>query len=100
MKDNEKPTIGPLQIEGGFEMEQEIDYGLLGERVERFIEACVPNWLIRLIVGSKETCNCNLRKELLNNWHLDYRDYKASVKQNKIDNYQIAREKLDGLKKK
>lgn len=83
-----------------FNMEQpEIDYTLLGQRVEDFINACVPDFIIRLMVGSKETCNCNLRKDLLNNWHLDWREYRQAVKDKK-DNYQLAKEKLDGLKNK
>lgn len=80
----------------------EIDYTLLGQRVEDFINAVVPDWFIKWF--KKDGCNCNLRKELLNNWHLDYRDYKESVRQNKIDqenlrqtNYDTAINKLDSL---
>ena len=95
-KDTERPTVGRISIEGGFDMEQEIDYTLLGQRLEDFINAVVPDWFITWF--KKDGCNCDLRKELLNNWHLDYREYKQAVKANKKDNYQIAKAKLDRLK--
>ena len=79
-----------------FNMEQpEIDYTLLGQRVEDFINAVVPTWFITWF--KKDGCNCEKRKEWLNNLHLDYREWKITRAQN---NFKIAKNKLDGLMKK
>ena len=75
------------------ELEQPpIDYTLLGQRVEDFINAVVPTWFINW--WKKGGCGCEKRKEWLNNKNLDYREWRISRAET---NYKIAKDKLDRL---
>ncbi len=72
------------------------DYTLLGYRVEQFINAVVPNWILWFFKSKKnDACGCNKRREWLNNLHLDWRDKKLDKAES---NYNIARHKLNELK--
>lgn len=91
-----------IHNDNDFQVEYETDYTLWGEQLERIINATVPDWFIRWF--KKDGCNCNLRKDLLNNWNLDYREYKQAVRDNEIEqeylrqtNYDTAINKLDSL---
>lgn len=63
-----------MEIETPEELE---DLSLLGYRVERLINATIPSWFIKWY--KKDGCNCNARRDLLNNWHLVFREYKEAI---------------------
>lgn len=49
----------------------EIDHTLLGNRVEMFINAVVPDWILFYLHNND--CGCIERKEYLNDKHHKYR---------------------------
>lgn len=76
-----------------FELEPiEIDYTLLGNRVESIIELILPTFIIKWFHNNE--CGCDKRKEWLNNKHLDYREWRIKKA---TSNYNKARAKLDKL---
>jgi hypothetical protein len=83
-----------------FEIELEVDdpdYTLLGNRIEQWIQAHVPNFILWIVkkLSKENDCGCNKRKEWLNNKHLDYRERKLDKAQS---HYDLARHKLNILK--
>lgn len=85
-------------MDNNYEIELEIDnpdYTLLGYRIEQWIEACIPNWIINFIQKNGNKCGCNKRREWFNNKHLDWRDRKLDKA---TSNYYIALDKLNKLK--
>ena len=73
----------------------EKDYTLIGNQLEMLINATVPQFIIRWIKGdSGKECNCDKRREWMNNKHLDYREWKISRAES---NYKKAKDKLDYL---
>ncbi len=80
-----------------FEMEEpEKDLTLIGNQLEMLIEATVPRCIINLVKGKGNDCNCDKRREWMNNKHLDYREWRISRLEN---NYKKAKDKLDYLMK-
>jgi len=71
------------------------DYTLLGNRVEQWINACIPNWIIKLFKGKENDCGCDKRKEWLNDWHFNLRMKRLDKAES---NYNKALHKLNQLK--
>jgi hypothetical protein len=91
VKDREKPTVSITGLWVVQDVEE--DLTLLGHRVEQFINAVVPTFIVRWFHDHE--CGCIKRREYLNDKHYQFRQWRLKRAEN---NYTKAREKLDKLK--
>lgn len=77
-----------------FEVEEvDVDYTLLGYRVESLINATVPQCIIDWFHNND--CGCDKRREWLNDKHFQFRMWRLNRAES---NYKKAKQKLDNLK--